>query len=180
MKNFPKKVYLTFKSVMLFFLLKIRYGSRISLSLLNSIKGQLKVELFPGSKLQIGNFFMTSGLDYIKCLEKSSLFIGDRVFLNHNCSITCVDKIIIGDNCYIANNVVIIDHDHKISDSGVVDGSISAQIKIGKNVWIGANSTVLKGVKIGDGSIIAAGAVVNRNIPPFELWGVSRPCELEA
>lgn len=166
-----KKIYLAFKSVFLFLLLKIRYRSRISLAIINSIKGQFKVELGSGANLQIGNFFMTSGPEYIKCLEESYLSIGNRVFLNHNCAITCVDRIEIGDNCAIANNVVIIDHDHKISDSGIVDGYTSAQIKIGRNVWIGANSTILKGVSIGDGSIIAAGAVVNKDIPPFELWG---------
>ncbi len=48
---------------------------------------------------------------------------------------------------------------------------VSIPIKIGNHVWIGSNVTVLKGVEIGDGSIIAAGSLVNKNIPPGVLAG---------
>lgn len=93
------------------------------------------------------------------------------MFINHNCSITCAEKITIGNCCNIANNVVIVDHDHKLGTQGVVDGLESASVHIGMNVWIGANSTILKGVSIGDGAVIAAGAVVNQNVPVHEMWG---------
>ena len=114
---------------------------------------------------------MTQGPLYIKCIEDSNLEIGNNVFFNHNCSITCMKKITIGDQCNIANNVVIVDHDHRYDKNGVVNGYSCAPIQIGKNVWIGSNVVILKGVKIGDGAIIAAGAVVNKDIPSKEIWG---------
>ena len=91
--------------------------------------------------------------------------------MNHNCSITCAEEVTIGDACNIANNVVIVDHDHRFGKYGVEDGLESTPVHIGKNVWIGANAVILKGVSIGDGAIIAAGAVVNHDIPAYEIWG---------
>ena len=91
--------------------------------------------------------------------------------MNHNCSITCANEITIGDNCNLANNIVIVDHDHNIGDTGVVAGLNSKPIHIWNNVWIGANVTILKGVTIGDGAIVAAGAVVRQDIPNCEIWG---------
>lgn len=114
---------------------------------------------------------MTTGPCYIKIIENAKCSIGDKVFMNHNCSITCANEITIGDNCNLANNIVIDDHDHNIGDTGVVAGLNSKPIHIGNNVWIGANITILKGVTIGDGAIVAAGAVVRQDIPNCEIWG---------
>lgn len=113
---------------------------------------------------------MTTGPFYIKCASNANIKIGSRCFFNHNVSITCVEQIKIGNNCNFANNVVIVDYDHKLSSLGVIDGLNSKPIKIGNNVWCGANVTLLKGITIGDGAVIAAGAVVNKDIPCYELW----------
>lgn len=71
----------------------------------------------------MGGFLMTTGPCYIKIIENAKCSIGNKVFMNHNCSITC------------------------------------------------ANVTILKGVTIGDGAIVAAGAVVRQDIPNCEIWG---------
>ena len=91
--------------------------------------------------------------------------------MNHNCSITAVDQIVIGNDVNIANNVVIVDHDHIITSEGVLGELISSPVVIGNRVWIGADSVITRGVTIGDGAVIAAGAVVNKDIPAHELWG---------
>ena len=70
-----------------------------------------------------------------------------------------------------ANNLVIVDHDHKYSSSGITGELVSNEINIGNNVWCGANVTILKGVHIGDGAVIAAGAVVNRDVPAHTVVG---------
>lgn len=74
--------------------------------------------------------------------------IEDHVFLNQNVSITCMDEISIGSGSIIANNVVMVDHDHDMKNGGFV----KAPINIGEKVWIGANAVILKGVTIGNGS----------------------------
>lgn len=151
--------------------LKLMYGTRVSVAAINSIKGRWRVELFPGATLMIGRFLMSRGPLYLKCMEGASLKIGHGVFFNHNCSITAAQSIEIGDKCNFANNLVIVDHDHKMGEHGVVSGLESKAIKIGNNVWCGANVTVLRGVTIGDGAVIAAGAVVNKDVPAGEIWG---------
>ena len=44
-------------------------------------------------------------------------------------------------------------------------------VKIGNDVWIGSNAVILQGVRLGDGCVVAAGAVVTKDIPPFSMWG---------
>lgn len=159
------------KTIIFYCAYKIRYGRNIHISLINSIKGNLKIELLKGGILKIGKFLMSAGPLYIKCIDNGKIEIGDYVFFNHNCSITCMEEIVIGDRCNIANNVVLVDHDHKLGENGLIAGYETEKLKIGNNVWIGANVTILKGVTIGDGAVIAAGAVVNSNIPAYEIWG---------
>lgn len=166
-----KQSYLLCKSLLIYLKLKAVYGSRISVRAINSIKGKMNIDLLTDSRLSIGRFFMPAGPCYIKCLENAVCKIGNNVFMNHNCSITCADRIIIGDNVIMANNVVIIDHDHKLGHEGVVDGLTLSPVIIGDNVWIGANAVILKSVKIGEGAVIAAGAVVNCDVPAYEIWG---------
>jgi acetyltransferase-like isoleucine patch superfamily enzyme len=90
-------------------------------------------------------------------------------FCNMNCSISCFERITIGEGVLISEQVLIRDSDdHKILNSNQV---ITKPINIGNHVWIGAKATILKGVTIGDGAIIAAGAVVINNVPAFSLVG---------
>ena len=166
-----KRLLLIVKSVWIYVILHIRYGTNVEISAINSIKGKFQIELFSESNLKIGTFLMSAGPCYIKCTENAMCKIGEKVFINHNCSITCVEEITIGDACNIANNVVIVDHDHRLGKYGVEQGLESKPVHIGKNVWIGANTVILRGVSIGDGAIIAAGAIVNQDIPPYEIWG---------
>lgn len=105
----------------------------------------------------------------IRILDNGQLDIGEGCFVNTNVAITVRNKVIIGDNVKIANNVVIIDHDHDYTHGNI--GYISAPIIIGSGVWIGANAVILKGVTIGNGAVISAGAVVNKNVPEYSIWG---------
>lgn len=150
---------------------KLLNGGKIKICIINSIKGKFRVELFSGASLKIGKLLMSRGPLYIKATEGAKISIGDKVFFNHNCSITAIDCIEIGNNCNFANNFVVVDHDHALSENGVTGGFVTEPVKIGNNVWCGANVTVLKGVEIGDGAVIAAGAVVTKSIPAKEIWG---------
>lgn len=169
--NFIGKGFLLAKSLFIWAKLKLQYGSRVSIHPINSIRGSLKIQLARGASIEIGRFLMTTGPLYIKGTEKSKIIIGDNCFFNHNCSITADAFINIGDECNIANNVVIIDHDHIIDYSGAIGEVISNPVQIGKRVWIGANTTITKSTVIGDGAVVAAGAVVTKDIPAHEIWG---------
>lgn len=101
--------------------------------------------------------------------------IGDNTRVNGAC-IHASKKIVIGKNCLIAANVQIIDSSgHELSfdnpENRINTVDIPKEIIIEDNVWIGANSIILPGVKIGYGSIIAAGSVVAKDIPPMCIAG---------
>lgn len=166
-----RKTILLIRSILNYLSLKLRYGSSAKVDLINSIKNKVNVDLEKDSKLTVGRFLMVDGPLYIKCEREASLTIGNRVFFNHNCSITAHSSISIGDGCNIANNVVIVDHNHRIDSKRIKEVYTFKDVYIGKNVWIGANSTVLQGVTIGDGAVIAAGAVVTKDVPSYEVWG---------
>lgn len=89
--------------------------------------------------------------------------------MNNNCQIACFHKIKIGHGVAIGEGVKMWDSDgHTIVTPGF---EISKPIEIGNHVWIGICSTILKGVKIGDGAVVAAGSVVVNDVPARALVG---------
>lgn len=98
-------------------------------------------------------------------LKNGRLTLGKNSYMNMSL-IQCANSITIGDDCAIAGDVLIQDTDfHPILDSEGNPKSISKPIHIGNHVWICAKATILKGVTIGDGSIVAAGAIVTKDVP---------------
>lgn len=90
--------------------------------------------------------------------------IGRNVFINSCCCFQDQGGIYIDDGVLVGHNVILatLNHDFDPNRREILH---SAPIKIGKNVWIGSRSTILPGVKVGDGSIVAAGSVVNKDVP---------------
>lgn len=112
-----------------------------------------------------GSFRAYSGV-YISVADNAQLTLGSG-FINNNAKISCFKEIVIGDDVKISEDVVIRDSDnHALKREGYQK---TAPIRIGNHVWIGMRAVVLKGVTIGDGAVIAAGAVVTKDIPPHSL-----------
>lgn len=114
-----------------------------------------------GNVVSKGNFAFYSG-SRIYVREEATLSLGSG-FANHDVEIDCNFYITIGNNVAIAPRVIIRDSDNKSRDPR--KEVLHCPISIGSNVWIGMNSIILKGVTIGDGAIVAAGSVVNRDVP---------------
>jgi acetyltransferase-like isoleucine patch superfamily enzyme len=78
-----------------------------------------------------------------------------------------MEKITIGENCLFGENVKIYDHNHRFKSTSLIkdQGYTTAPITIGRNVWVGSDVTILKGVTVGDNSVIGAGCVISENIP---------------
>lgn len=91
--------------------------------------------------------------------------IGKNVFINSCCCFQDQGGITVGDGTLIGHKVVMATLNHNFMPERRGD-TIPQPIVIGKNVWIGSNSTILGGVTIGDNSIIAAGSLVNKDVPP--------------
>ncbi len=96
--------------------------------------------------------------------------LGDNVFINSGCCFQDQGGIFIGDNALIGHQVVIATLNHATDPSRRGD-MIAAPVHIGNNVWIGAHATILPGVTVGDGAIVAAGAVVTKDVPPKSVVG---------
>ena len=108
--------------------------------------------------------------------EKSFIQIGNNFNCNCNLHLNASGggKIIIGDDVLIGPNVVFRTSNHNFKNKNLQinkQGSNFANIHVNDNVWIGANCVILSWVEIGKGSVIAAGAVVNKNVNPFTIVG---------
>lgn len=94
-------------------------------------------------------------------------------YMNHDCVIDCFDSISIGHHVVISERVVLRDSDnHTIKDMEAIssdESAVTAPIVIGDHVWVGMNTVVLKGVTIGEGAVVAAGSVVNKDVQPHCL-----------
>lgn len=101
-------------------------------------------------------------------IDTGMFVVGDNVFFNHYCSVGIMNLVTIGDGTIFGENVKIYDHNHIYSNPDKLikyQGYTSAPILIGKHCWIGSNVTILKGVTIGDNSVIGAGCVIYKDIP---------------
>ena len=104
----------------------------------------------------------------IRSKADGAVTIGDNVFFNNDCSINCMDRIVIGSDCVIGENVKFYDHNHVFSDSHELirtQGFSTAPINVGPNCWIGSGVIVLAGVTIGAGCVIGANAVIAKDVP---------------
>ena len=96
---------------------------------------------------------------------EGEIVIGDYVMISPGVRISASRSIRIGDSCMLANGVYITDSDwHGVYDR-VARDSASNPVVIGDNVWLGDRATLLKGVSVGDNSIVAASAVVTKDVP---------------
>lgn len=112
------------------------------------------------------------------CTYGYNTTVGDNFFLNVNGKLMDSGKITIGDNVFIAPNVSIITEEHAMDPEQRKQGlEYTHPVTIGDNVWICTGAMVLPGVTIGENSVIGAGSVVTKDIPPNSL-AVGNPCRV--
>ncbi len=162
-------------------------GNGVEFSSVSS-NGVPMVDVAMGGKMTIGkNLRMNNGKYYNKIgrqqpsmfivMKEGTLTIGDNVGLSAT-TFFCTLKITVGSNVKIGGNCVFYDTDfHSLNYMERRDDRLDtekrrcAPVVVEDDVFIGAHSTILKGVTIGKGSIIGAGSVVSKSIPPNEIWG---------
>ena len=101
-----------------------------------------------------------------RCDNGLNIHVGDEFLANYNVTILDISPVSMGDNVWIAPNTLITTVGHPISPKGRREHlGISKPITIGNDVWIGGNVTILPGVTIGSNVVVAAGAVVTKDVP---------------
>jgi acetyltransferase-like isoleucine patch superfamily enzyme len=114
------------------------------------------------SFMLIPPFYTACGVD---------ITVGRNVFVNQNCTFYDLGGLDIGDDVMIGPNVNIITTGHPVEPSKRRDAVVAKPIVIEKNVWIAAGVTIIGGVTVGENSVVAAGAVVTKDVPPNTLVG---------
>jgi acetyltransferase-like isoleucine patch superfamily enzyme len=115
-----------------------------------------------GGRIEAANCTFYPGVR-LECWRGARISIGNGTYLNRNVEIIAQREVIIGRDCKVAWDVVIMDTDqHGIGDAPTV----AKPVRIGDDVWIGCRAIILKGVTIGDGAVIGAGAIVTNDVPP--------------
>lgn len=145
-------------------------------------KGCRKVFVEPLLKRTFGfcgkNVHIPKGCDFI---GGKNISVGNNVFFGlNNTILSAKAKLIIKDNVMFGPNVTVITGDHRIDILDRPMCSITDDEKLPENdqdvvieedVWVGAGATILKGVTIGSGSVVAAGALVKKDVPPYAVVG---------
>lgn len=147
------------------FVYKICYFRRLRFHGIPKLNASFFFGIKKGCRFEIGKGFRSRKNLSIRVYDGGLVEIGDNCFCNDNCSINAKKKITIGEHVILGPGVQIFDHDHDFRSDDVVENFVSEEIKIGNDVWIGANAIILKGSVIGDGCVIAAGTIVKGNIP---------------
>jgi acetyltransferase-like isoleucine patch superfamily enzyme len=151
--------------------LKLLYPG-IIIDFKSKIHNNCSIVCVKGGKLIISNSHILFGTHIL--VDTNSIISIHDSFIGRNCVITAHKKIMISKGCMLAEMVVIRDQDHIVdivAGKKPREGFNTAPVEIGENVWIASKATVLKGVTIGQSSVVAASAVVTKDIPPYQVWG---------
>jgi acetyltransferase-like isoleucine patch superfamily enzyme len=126
------------------------------------------VRLDPRTSVRIGDgVLLAHGVRLHLRAPGARIEIGAGSFVNHRSELVAHERVSIGRGCLLAWDVLLLD-----SDSHSVDGRPhTAPVVLGDRVWVGCRATVLKGVTVGDGAVVAAGSVVVGDVPPRALVG---------
>jgi acetyltransferase-like isoleucine patch superfamily enzyme len=156
-------------------LLKLRYGSRLQTDGICFFCPGVRLEIGRDATLRIGRWAWIGDGSKIR-VHEGEVSIGAKTVMGQECTISAYQHVEIGRECIVADRVMLIDFDH-----GVVEverpirlqGIYKRDVRVGHNVWIGYGACILRGVIVGDNSIIGTSTVVTRDVPENAVVGGS-------
>jgi acetyltransferase-like isoleucine patch superfamily enzyme len=134
---------------------------------------RLEIQIARGAEVRFGRFVWIGDGSKIRCHE-GEVEIGEKTVLGQECTISAYRRVRIGAQCVIADRAMFIDFDHGIVE---VDRPIRLQgiymrdVEVGNNVWIGYGACILRGVRVGDNSVIGTNSVVTKDVPANAVVG---------
>jgi len=154
-------------------LLKLRFGSRLQTEGLCFICPGVKLEIGRRATLHVGRWAWIGHGSKIR-VHEGEVSIGAKTVMGQECTISAYQHVSIGRECIVADRVMLIDFDHGVVE---VDRPIRLQgiykrdVRVGHNVWLGYGACVLRGVTIGENSIVGTSAVVTKDVPENAIVG---------
>jgi acetyltransferase-like isoleucine patch superfamily enzyme len=134
---------------------------------------RLELKIEPRGQIRFGRFVWIGDGTKIRCHE-GVVEIGEKTVMGQECTISAYQRVRIGEQCVIADRAMFIDFDH-----GVVEverpirlqGIYKRDVEVGNNVWIGYGACILRGVSVGDNSVIGTNSVVTKDVPANAVVG---------
>ena len=148
-------------------LLKLRYRGRLQTDGLCFICPRVKLEIGRGAKLRIGRWAWIGHGCKIR-VHEGEVSIGAKTVIGQECTISAFQRVAIGRECIVADRVMLIDFDHGVTEVERpirLQGIYKRDVVVGHNVWIGYGACILRGVTVGENSVIGTSAVVTRSFP---------------
>jgi acetyltransferase-like isoleucine patch superfamily enzyme len=133
----------------------------------------VKLEIGRSARMRFGRWTWIGHGTKIRCHE-GEVRIGSKTVLGQECTISAYQHVSIGEQCILADRVMLIDFDHNVAEVERpirVQGIYKRDVRVGNNVWIGFGAQILRGVTVGDNAIVGAGAVVTKDVPANAVVG---------
>ena len=133
----------------------------------------LQLQIAKRGSLRFGRFVWIGDGTKIRCHE-GVVEIGEKTVIGQECTISAYQRVRIGEQCVIADRAMFIDFDHGVAEVERpirVQGIYKRDTVVGSNVWIGYGACVLRGVRVGDNSVIGTNAVVTKDVPANAVVG---------
>lgn len=167
-------------SLIKFSIIKLLNWKSFKFSLVERFSPNTEIDIGKNSKMILGYGVRAHSGTKLRVRDKAELKIGKNTALNYGCIITCHKEIKIGEGVEFGPNVLVYDHDHDFRTKGGIKANKYkyGTVEIGNNVWIGANSVILRGTKIGDNSVVGAGSVIKGNYPVHSIIVQKRQTEV--
>jgi len=155
------------------FLLKLRYGRRLELEGICFVCPGVKLEIGRGATLRLGRWSWLGAGTKVR-VHEGRVEIGAKSVLGQECTISAYKHVSIGRECIIADRVMLIDFDHGVTEVERpirLQGIYKRDVHVGNNVWVGYGACILRGVTIGDNSVIGTSSVLTRDVPDDAVVG---------
>ena len=147
--------------------LKLRFGRRLQTDGLCFICPGVQLEIGRGATLRIGRWAWIGHGCKIR-VHEGEVWIGAKTVMGQECTISAFQHVAIGRECILADRVMLIDFDHGVTEVERpirLQGIYKRDVDVGHNVWIGYGACILRGVSIGENSVIGTSAVVTCSFP---------------
>lgn len=166
MKNILKMFYIECVKINYFFrklLFNVEYANKLFFKMERS--AVIPMVRFAGGKVG-ENCFIESPVTFHNAVSDLQNFeIGDNTIISRDCLFDLTDRIIIGDKCSLAMQVMVATHTHYGNCCfGQRYRNVNSSVKIGNNTYVGARATLINGVVVGGDSVIAAGSLINKDV----------------
>lgn len=154
-----------------FSVMKIFYGKYFKYALVERISPNVVIDIESKSYLNLGKRVRIHSGSRLTVADHGTLQLGADCRLNNNCRVACRYNIKIDDGVEFGPGVLVYDHDHDFRVVGGIKKNKfkKSEVYIGKNCWIGANTIILRGTRLGDNCVVAAGSVIKGEYPADSL-----------